>query len=386
MANELVTQDPRDIADAAAEREPTAINFAERRLGPGVNQGAVAVESERAIAETQGKMILAKRFPRSIQAAIAEFLESCKDPDFAAAAFYAVPNRGSGPSIRFAEEAARCYGNFDFGHKELSRETGDGTPGNPGKSEIEVYAWDMEKNNYSRRQVTVLHVQDSKSGGARPLKDQADIDNRIANVASKQMRGRILAIVSKALVSAGIRTAKATIAGSSDKPMTARIQNMVQAFGKHGVTAAHLEAYLKHQLDHTTVDELADLHGIALAIKEGTKPSEFFPMGDAEEEKKPGQVAGARPEPKTQTKPKDDPKPKEEPKPKEADAPKEEAKPQAQADGPKEEPKPADPPAAQEGEKTAAEASNDAAGPEAAGDGAPAAEGQAEGAPGKDLF
>lgn len=233
----------------------------------GLNAGAVAIEQERAIAEAQGQLTLAKKFPRSVTAAITEFLEACNSPDFAATAFYSVPNRGSGPSIRLAEEAARCYGNFVYGHRELSR--------SEGKSEIEVYAWDMEKNNRSSRQITVMHVMDTKNG-PRKLIDQADIDNKIANVASKQMRGRILALMPKHMIAAGVAAAKRTLAGNGEKPISERLIAMAQAFGRFGVNNEMLVAHLGHPVDNTTVDELADLMGIYNAIKEGAKASDYF--------------------------------------------------------------------------------------------------------------
>lgn len=235
----------------------------------GINAGSIAIEQERAVAEAQGQLTLAKRFPRSMAAAMTEFMDTCASPEFAATAFYSVPNRGSGPSIRFAEEAARCYGNFQYGHRELSR--------SEGKSEIEVFAWDMQNNNYSKRQITVMHVRDTKDG-PRPLRDQADIDNRIANVASKQMRGRILALLPKHLVAAGQEACKRTLAGGNETPLRERILKMAQAFGRFGVTDGHLAAYLGHPVDQTTLDELADLMGIYNAIKEGAKASEYFSL------------------------------------------------------------------------------------------------------------
>ncbi len=240
-----------------------------RSLGHGANVGAVAIEQERAIAEAQGQLTLAKRFPRSLTTAISDFLEACNSQAFAATAFYSVPNRGSGPSIRLAEEAARCYGNFVYGHRELSR--------SEGKSEIEVYAWDMEKNNRSSRQITVMHVLDTKNG-PKKLTDQADIDNKIANVASKQMRGRILALMPKHMIAAGVEACKLTLAGGGEKPISERILAMTKAFGRFGVNTTHLTAYLGHPVDDTTVDELADLMGIFNAIKEGAKASDYFKL------------------------------------------------------------------------------------------------------------
>lgn len=267
--------DPNHPANLPAEAPQHAVvNPFERmqQAGGGMNAAVVEIESQRAIAEAQGKQLLARKFPRSMTQAMADFMEACKIPEFAAVAFYAVPNRGSGPSIRFAEEAARCYGNFEFGHRELSRDKG--------RSVIEVYAWDTEKGNHSVRQLTVEHVVDTKSG-PKVLRDQADIDNRIANVASKQMRGRILALLPKGVVMAGQEACKRTLAGANDKPISQRINDMVQAFGRFGVQLAHLEAKLGHKLDTTTVDELADLVGIYNALKEGAKASEYFEVPDA---------------------------------------------------------------------------------------------------------
>lgn len=242
-------------------------------LPASVNAGAVAIEQERAIAEAQGQLVMAKRFPRNLNDAHAELMVACSYPSFAGAAFYSVPNRGSGPSIRFAEEVARVYGNFEFGHRELSR--------SEGKSEVEVYAWDKEKNNLSKRQITVMHVTDTRNG-PKKLTDQADIDNKIANVASKQVRGRILALLPKWLVEDAIQKCKDTLAGNTAEPIEVRLRKMQQAFAKFGVTTEHLERHLGHALDKTLSDELADLVGIFNALKEGTPASDFFGVVDAD--------------------------------------------------------------------------------------------------------
>lgn len=235
----------------------------------GANVGAIAIESERAIAQARGQIQIAKMFPRSMAQATAEFMEACKSREFAASAFYTVPNRGTGPSIRFMEEAARCYGNFQYGHRELSR--------SEGKSEVEVFAWDVERNNHRIRQVSVLHVRDTRDG-PKPLRDQADIDARVANVASKQMRGCMSALLPKALIAAGIEACMRTIDGNNDQPISERVQAMVAAFTKNfGVTAAHLTTYLGHALDGVTLDELTELIGVFNALREGTaKVDEYF--------------------------------------------------------------------------------------------------------------
>lgn len=239
-------------------------------LPSAANTGAVSVEQSRAIAEAQGQLILAKRFPRDLNAAFAELMEACKLPALAQVAFYTLPrgkNSVTGPSIRLAEEIARVYGNFQYGHRELSRDDK--------KSEVEVYAWDMEKNNYSKRQITVMHVLDTKEG-PRKLRDQKDIDDKIANVASKQVRGRILALVPKWLSEAAITACRETLAGNSEVPVAERVRKMTQAFAKFGVTVKHLETFLGHGLDTVDRDELADLTGVHNAIRDGAKIEDYF--------------------------------------------------------------------------------------------------------------
>lgn len=317
--------------------------FRRAMTAPGGNIGAIAIESERAIAEAQGQLILAKRFPRSMSEATVSFLDACKSPEFAATAFYAVPNRGSGPSIRFAEEAARCYGNFEYGHRELSRSAG--------KSEIEVYAWDKQLNNRSVRQLTVEHIVDTKNG-PKPCRDQSDIDNLIANKASKQMRGRILALMPKGMIAAGIAEAKKTIAGGNERPLSQRIISLSNSFAKYGVTSKHLEKHLGHAVDDMTIDEFTDLMGIGAALKDGGKPSEYFPMGEAVEVDQPAvkaitEAAGAAKKTQSATTAAVAAKPKANSKPAEsASKPVKEAAPEpTSSTEPDQDPKPDSPPA-----------------------------------------
>lgn len=241
-----------------------------RALATSVNAGAVSIESDRAIAEAQGQLTLAKRFPRDLMAAHAELMMACKSMSFATIAFYSKPQGGgkvTGPSIRLAEEVARVVGNFQYGHRELSRDHK--------KSEVEVFAWDMEKNNYNKRQLTIMHVRDTKEG-PKPLRDQSDIDMKISNIASKQVRGLILAMMPKWLVEDAVQECKKTIAGTNDEPLEVRVRKMTQAFAKYGVTPEHLEAHLGHKLDKVLLDELVDMTGIYNSLREGVPASEFF--------------------------------------------------------------------------------------------------------------
>src|ERR1700679_1432706 len=70
------------------------------------NAGAVAVESQRAIAEVQGRMGVAKRFPRAASGAYSAAMNACRRIGLAECAIYTYNKGGKveGPSIRLAEE------------------------------------------------------------------------------------------------------------------------------------------------------------------------------------------------------------------------------------------------------------------------------------------
>ena len=227
-----------------------------------INQGTVAVESSRAIAEAQGKLIMAKRFPRSYMDSHAKALEACRRKSFAEKAFFSYPRSGqtvTGVTIRFAEELARCYGNLDYGIKEMSHEEG--------KSEMQAYCWDLETNTISSQNFAVKHIMDTKNG-ERKLTSQRDIYERTANDGARRLRSRILAILPPDLVEDCIAECRKTLAGKNDIPLLDRVKGMVTAFNKIGVTNKMLEKRLGHTIESTNADELVEYQGIYNGIKQ----------------------------------------------------------------------------------------------------------------------
>lgn len=266
MANELQTHNPQFPAPFQREQMK------------GINAGAVSIESERAIADAQGALIIAKRFPRNINAALEQFLVTCSNPSFAGSAFYSMPRGGqtiSGPSIRFAEEAARCIGNIEFGIRELSRDEG--------RSEVEAFAWDKETNTKSVHQFSVRHVIDLSGGKSKEAKSERDIDDLVSNKGGRRLRARILAIIPKWFQDEGVEKCRQTIAGQTAEPLPTRIRKMMKAFANFGVTEKMLTTYMEKPLDEVTLDELVDLTGVFNALREGAKPSEYFGAAPAAE-------------------------------------------------------------------------------------------------------
>lgn len=236
-----------------------------------INQGTIAIEASRAVAEAQGKLIIAKRFPRDEIQAYNKITQACQRKGVAEKAFFSF-NRGgsvvSGPTIRFAEELARCWGNMDFGIKELSQDDG--------KSEMQAFAWDLETNTISSQNFTNPHIRE-KSGRSVKLTSQRDIYEINANMGARRLRSRILAILPTDLVDMAIEECKKTLAGNNDEPLIDRVKKMIVAFGKIGVTQEQIETRLKRKVDTMTVDDFTDYIGIYNAIKQGeSKIADWF--------------------------------------------------------------------------------------------------------------
>ena len=259
MSNEIIT----------TPNEPNP--FRVPANAPGINAGAVTIESSRAVAEAQGKLVIAKQFPRNEQLAYAKAMEACKRKSLAEKAMYSYPRSGStisGPSIRLAEELARCWGNIDFGIKELSQKDGE--------SEMQAYCWDMETNTMSSQTFVVAHVRVTTSGKTI-LTKQRDIYENNANMAGRRLRARILAVLPPDLVEAAVNECKKTLAGNNDTPLIDRINNMVVAFKKFGVKIDTIEKRLNRKIDTMTAEDISEYIGIYNSLKDGNSSvSDWF--------------------------------------------------------------------------------------------------------------
>lgn len=256
MENQIVTQE-----------NPFAVNKPKN-----INEGAVSIESSRAVAEAQGKLIIAKHFPRNEVEAYAKAMEACKRKSLAEKATYSYPRGNStvsGPSIRLAEELARCWGNIDFGIKELSQKNGE--------SEMQAYCWDMETNTISSQTFVVTHTRDTKNGGQQKLTSQRDIYENNANMAGRRLRARILAVLPPDLVEAAVAECNKTLAGGNGTLIADRIKNMAVAFEKFGIKTSVIEKRLGRKMDTMTVDDISEYIGIYNSLKDGnTSVSDWF--------------------------------------------------------------------------------------------------------------
>jgi DNA-binding FadR family transcriptional regulator len=236
------------------------------------------VEQQRAIAEVQSAIILAKRFPRNQIEAMDRILVACQRPTLAEQALYSYSRGGSditGPSIRLAEAIAQSWGNLQFGIRELSQANGEST--------VEAYAWDVETNTRQVKIFQVPHVRFTKSNGRKTLEDPRDIYEAIANQGARRLRACILGIIPGDVVEAAVSQSEQTLKAKADTSPEA-LKKLVDAFESYKVSKEQIEKKIQRHLDAITPAQIVSLRKIYNSLKDGMSgPADWFEVDtDAE--------------------------------------------------------------------------------------------------------
>lgn len=240
--------------------------------GPGSQ--ATQIEQSRAVAEVQAMVIVAQRCPRSISGAIDAIQESCAQMGLAEVAFFKFSRGGSpvtGPSIHLATELARCWGNINYGIKELSRDD------EKHESEMVAYSWDVQTNARSETSFIVPHKRDRKDGAAL-LIDMRDIYENNANMGARRLREMIFRSIPSHILSMAEDACRATLEkGEGTEPVAVRIAKTLKAFAEIGVSRERIETKLGISADAMTPVDLANLRISYQSIKraEVTAEDEF---------------------------------------------------------------------------------------------------------------
>jgi hypothetical protein len=191
-----------------------------------IGQGT-AVEQSRAVAEVQAAIVVAQQCPRDIQAALSEMRMSCSQMFLAEKAFYRFPRAGqtvSGASVHLARELARCWGNLQYGLIELRRDD------EYAQSEMQAFAWDVEKNSRNSSTFIVPHLRDTKQG-PKKLTDTRDIYELNTNNGARRVREAIFAILPPWFVEEAKQLCLQTMQnGGGEKPLVQQIADALARF------------------------------------------------------------------------------------------------------------------------------------------------------------
>lgn len=249
------------------------------------------VEQARAVAEVAAAVQAAQNNHRDESAAMERLASVCRRRSFAERAMFGFrrgTERIAGPTIEFAIEAARCWGNMASGSVELVRVPG--TRETAGHSEMLAFAWD-EQTNFQRRVTYVNpHVGyvDSivdKQGNdkeQRVLYATRDVRENNASTASRVEREQILAVLPVWYVEDALAIVHETLTDKSgDVPVEARRRDLIERFGNLGVRRQELVDKIGAPVDQWLPIDLARLDTLGRSITQGrtTVAAEFHADG-----------------------------------------------------------------------------------------------------------
>lgn len=252
---------------------PSTITAASNPFGAAVHtptNAVAAATQHRELAEVQGAIAIAKRFPRDERAAMDRILNACTRPGLAEAATYTYARGGqdvTGPSIRLAEAIAQTWGNLAFGIRELEQRDGEST--------VEAFAWDMEHNTRQVKVFQVPHERHTRQG-VKKLTDPRDVYELVANQGARRLRACILGVIPGDVIDAAVAQCDVTLK-TRVEVTPERVAKMLETFKGFGVTKDHVEKRIQRTLDAITPVQFVQLGKIANSLRDGmSKPAEWF--------------------------------------------------------------------------------------------------------------
>lgn len=230
-----------------------------------------AIEQARAVAEVQAAVTVAKQMPRDVEHANLEMQTSCGRTALANRAFYSVPNRGNGPSVHLARELARIWGNIDYGVRELRRDD------EAGESEIQAFAWDQQTNTRTTRTFIAPHAR-MKGRNRQILTDLGDIYLSNQNIGARAVRECIFAVLPAPFTEEAQDICRTTIERGEGEPLETRIEKMIAAFDKLGVTVGQMEDKIGRPQSGWLASDVAQMSIVHTSIKrDGLSAEDEFP-------------------------------------------------------------------------------------------------------------
>lgn len=226
-----------------------------------------AVEQARAVAEVAAAIQVARQFPRELDRVREEMTLECSDYELAREAFYAVQNRGNGPSVHLARALARIWGNFQSGVNEMSRDD------EAGRSEVQAFAWDCQTNNRTSRLFIVPHQTMKTIDGKKQrvaILDLQDVYANNQNVGARALRECIFGALPKWLVNEAERLCRGTLeAGPEGQSIEDRRQVAVDEFNRGNVSKAQLEKRVGKSFEAWTPQDVAQLEVLFDSLRRG---------------------------------------------------------------------------------------------------------------------
>lgn len=238
-------------------------------------------EQTRAAAEIQAALTIAASRPRDEKRAVDRILNACQRPRLAENSQYDFSRGGTaitGANVRLLEVIASCWGNLQYGFRELEQRDG--------QSHVEAFAWDLETNTRVTRVFAIPH-KTKAYGELKTLTDPTDIYYHVANQAQRRVRAALEEVIPRDVVEDAIDECAKTLKASVDIT-PASLKKLVATFGKFKVTKAQIEKRIQRQLDAITAAQYVKLQRIYTSMRDGMSEAGdwFDPIADAVESHK----------------------------------------------------------------------------------------------------
>lgn len=250
---------------------------------------AIAVAAA-AKADVESAYIMAMHRPRNEENARIKINNICKNVGFASKAKYRKPvgkiknergqwvqNYVTGPSIRFAEEMLRLWGNIKSQQAAIYEDEH--------KRVVRIVMIDLETNaSYSKEITIAKHVERKNAYGREVIGERINTKNEVvfivkatedeilnkeAALASKVIRNNGLRLIPEHIIEETMMTVDSTLKeGISQDPDAAKRQ-IADAFASLGVMPSDLGKYFNQPLSSISPAQVAELRDIYNTIKDG---------------------------------------------------------------------------------------------------------------------
>jgi len=270
----------------------TSLKTSEKFSGVEISQqaehAAIAVAAS-ARAEIESAFIMAMKMPRNRDQARIEILDSCRNLMFAEKVKYKKPvgkkkvgndwvqNYVEGPSIRFAEEMIRTWGNIKVQCVTIYEDDV--------KRITLVNVVDLQKNISYSKQITIGKTVERKNAYGRDIiKERINSQNEIVYIVqatddeintkesaliSKEIRNASLRLIPQDIIDEAMLVTVETIKLGVSGDIKGSRKIILDSFASLGIKPIDIEKYLGHGTDSVSPEEIVDLRAVYKTIADG---------------------------------------------------------------------------------------------------------------------
>jgi hypothetical protein len=241
-------------------------------------QTAMMAMQAKALVEARYMMAMAR--PRDIMDVQQRLQKECKRPSFAEGAIYKKPVGNSaitGLSIRFAEAAARLFGNictesfvvFEDEVKRIIKVSVSDCETNAVYAQDIIIDKTVERKNSKGREVIRSRTNSFGEIVYIVLATEDEMQNKQGSAISKVIRNQVLRLIPVDILEECKADCLATMNNANAKDPDLAKKKLITAFSEIGISAAELAKYLGHSVESIKPEEITELTTIGRTIKDG---------------------------------------------------------------------------------------------------------------------